>query len=323
MRQARAPSVRRGLALLLPYPLLSAVVDVYAGHGEQALDPAVVAAVAFTLTVAVFAVPATLRRPRAAPSPGSWPDIPAINVTTALTWICLLYALKFLEPAVVNAISLAVGPAFTVLAGPLLRRGASVLAAEAAAAAGVLAIVGVLGWGSAAGLTSIGHVGPGRVAAGLAATLASGLGSAGTFIYAKRLSEKGVSTAAVLSRRFGLTAAVSWAIAAADGLPRLAGSLAPGAVVAIVGVAVPAWLLQLGVRHAEPVTVALIDNLAPVLTYLLQLLDGRLHPSPFSLAGILTGTVLIAAGVAARARHDARPPPAGDTVVPSPAARNM
>ena len=317
MRQARAPSMRRGLALLLPYPVLSAVVDVYAGRGEQTLDPAVVAAVAFTITVVMFAVPG-----KAAPTAlrGRWRDVAALNVTTALTWISLLYALKFLEPAVVNAVSLAIGPAVTVMAGPLLRRGTRALPAEAGVAAAVLVTIAVLSWGSADGLTSVGHVGLGPGAAGLAATLLSGLGSAGTFIYAKRLSEAEVRPAAVLSSRFYLTAAVSWVIAAATGLPRLGGSLLPGAVVAVVGVAAPAYLLQLGVRYAEPITVSLIDNLAPVLTYLLQLLDGRLRPSGFSLSGIVTVTVLITAGVIARARHDARARQAGDTVVASSAS---
>src|ERR1700728_2497558 len=149
MRQARRPSTVRGLALLLPYPVLSAVVDVYAGRGEQALDPAVVAAVAFTLTVTLFAVMgvaalgATVRATyspggRGGPTPGpvrtlrAHPaDVLAINISTALTWISLLYALKFLEPAVVNAVSLAIGPAVTAMASPVLRRGTSVLGAEA------------------------------------------------------------------------------------------------------------------------------------------------------------------------------------------------
>jgi drug/metabolite transporter (DMT)-like permease len=299
----------RGLALLLPYPVLSAVVDVYTGRSEHALDPGVVAAVAFTVTVLIFAVPAKTKSPKPQPR-----DIAALNVTTALTWIALLYALKFLEPAVVNAVSLAVGPAITVLAGPLLRRGSAVLSAEAGVAAAVLAMIAVLCWGSAAGLTSVGHIGLGRGLAGLAMTLASGLGSAGTFIYAKRLSEAGVSPATVLSSRFWLTAAASWVIAAASHLPRLGASLLPGLVVAVVGVAVPAYLLQLGVRYTEPITVSLLDNLAPILTYLLQLLNGRLRPSAFSLSGILVITCLIGAGVTARARHDARARLPGDTV---------
>jgi drug/metabolite transporter (DMT)-like permease len=353
MRQARAATTAGGLALLLPYPVLSALVDVYAGHGEQTLDPAVVAAVAFTLTVAVFAAfelvtrtahppprppaplpPAPLptaplptaagrRMPGGLRVPGAGPvrtvrahpgDVLAINISTALTWIALLYALKFLEPAVVNAVSLAIGPAVTAMASPVLRRGTSVLGAEAAVSAAVLAVIVLLCWGSAAGLSSIGHLSPGRAAAGLAVTLISGLGSAGTFIYAKRLSEAGVSPASVLSSRFWLTAAAAWVIAAASHVPQLAASLVPGAVVAVVGVAVPAYLLQLGIRYTEPITISLLDNLAPLLTYLLQFLDGRLRPSAFSLMGILTITGLITTGIVVRARHDAVPAQAGGTV---------
>jgi drug/metabolite transporter (DMT)-like permease len=320
MREARAPSLGQGLALLLPYPVLSAVVDVYTGRSEQALDPAVVAAVAFTLTAVIFAVPRAGRSRTNPLRPGghalrdSRRDVAALNITTALTWIALLYALKFLEPAVVNAVSLAIGPAVTVAAGPLLRRGSTVLTAEAGVAAAVLATIAVLCWGSADGLTSIGQVSLGRGLIGLALTLVSGLGSAGTFIYAKRLSEAGVAPAAVLSSRFWLTAAASWVLALSTHLPRLAESLLPGLVVAVVGVAAPAYLLQLGVRHTEPITVSLLDNLAPMLTFLLQLLDGRLRPSAFSLSGIVVITCLVGAGVAARARHDAHARLPGDTV---------
>jgi drug/metabolite transporter (DMT)-like permease len=310
----REPNLGRGLALLLPYPVLSAVVDVYTGHTEQSLDPAVVAAVAFTLTVAIFAVSRASKTPPGPRCGSHLRDVAALNLTTALTWITLLYALKFLEPAVVNAVSLAVGPAITVIAGPLLRRGSSVLTAEAGAAIAVLAVIAVLCWGSADGLTSIGHIGLGRGLTGFGLTFVSGLGSAGTFIYAKRLSEAGVRPTAVLSSRFWLTAAASWVLAVASHLPRLAQSLLPGLVVAVIGVAAPACLLHLGVRYTEPITVSLLDNLAPMLTYLLQLLDGRLRPSAFSLSGILAITCLIGGGVVARARHDARPPVPGDTV---------
>ena len=312
----REPNLGRGLALLLPYPVLSAVVDVYTGHTEQSRDPAVVAAVAFTLTVAIFAVPRASKTPpgKTPPSGSHLRDLAALSLTTALTWITLLYALKFLEPAVVNAVSLAVGPAITVIAGPLLRRGSSVLTAEAGAAIAVLAVIAVLCWGSADGLTSIGHIGLGRGLTGFGLTFVSGLGSAGTFIYAKRLSEAGVRPTAVLSSRFWLTAAASWVLAVASHLPRLAQSLLPGLVVAVIGVAAPACLLHLGVRYTEPITVSLLDNLAPMLTYLLQLLDGRLRPSAFSLSGILAIACLIAGGVVARARHDARPAVPGDTV---------
>src|ERR1700722_1978705 len=194
----REPNLGRGLALLLPYPVLSAVVDVYTGHTEQSLDPAVVAAVAFTLTVAIFAVPRASKTPPRKTPPSKTPpggshlrDVAALNLTTALTWITLLYALKFLEPAVVNAVSLAVGPAITVIAGPLLRRGSSVLTAEAGAAIAMLAVIAVLCWGSADGLTSIGHIGLGRGLTGFGLTFVSGLGSAGTFIYTQRLREGG------------------------------------------------------------------------------------------------------------------------------------
>jgi len=301
----------RGVPPLLAYAFLSASVDVYAGHQEQSLDPIAVGAISFTLAALVFLAPDAARRGAATLRPlRTHPyEVIALNVSIAVTWLFLLYALKLLEPAVVNAVALAVGPTLTILIGPLLRRGARVLTSEVIAGAGIMILIGVLSWGSVAGASGVLRIGAGPALIGLAATLLSGLGTTGNVIFSKRLSEAGYRPAEVLPIRYFLMIAVCWAVLPAGHSQRLTAAFVPAAVIALIGVVGPNYLVQRGLGHTEPITVSLFQNLAPVFTYLLQLLDSRLQPSAVSLAGVLGITALVAAGVVGRGRHEARAGP--------------
>lgn len=166
----------------------------------------------------------------------------------------------------------------------------------------------MLSWGSLAGLSGVQRLGAGRAALGLAATVLSGLGTTGNVIYSKRLSEAGYHPAEVLPVRYFLMIAICWAVLVGGHGQHLTVAFVPAAVIALIGVVGPSYLVQLGLGQAEPITVALLANLAPVLTYLLQLADSRLRASAVSLAGVLGITALVAAGVIARGRREARRP---------------
>ena len=298
----------RGWLPLLAFALLSAAVDVYAGNRLQALSPLAVAAISFTLTAAFFLGGEGLRRRGPSPLRTRAGDVAVLNVSTAATWLSLLYALKLLEPAVVNVVGLALGPLLTVLLAPLLRRGGSILRAEVAVSAGICACIVLLAWESIAGRSGIGHPAAGQVDLGLALTLVCGVASTVNVIYSKRLSDAGHRPEEVLAVRFFLIIAVSWALLAAGGPARIAEALLPGAVIAVIGVALPMYLLQLGIRYTEPITASLLTTLSPPFAFLLQLPDRRLHPSALTLIGIAGITALVAVGVLARGRLEGEHP---------------
>ncbi|MFC7613536.1 EamA family transporter [Actinokineospora soli] len=103
----------RGLLWLIPFVVLVAATDVYAGFVVQSVNPITVAAVSFTIAAVLFVGTHTLRSGFAAtmrPLRTHRRDVVMLNVMTAATWLTLLYSLVYLEPAVVSVISFAIGP---------------------------------------------------------------------------------------------------------------------------------------------------------------------------------------------------------------------
>ncbi|GAA1255934.1 EamA family transporter [Kitasatospora nipponensis] len=313
-----APSTRiwRGVAPLVGFAALSAAADVYLGAELQAHSPFGFAALAFSLTAAFFLALTVLRAgPRAVLRPllANGADVLAINVSTAVGWLTMLEALRLLEPAVVNVAVLAAGPPAMVLLGPLMRRGTRASAGEVRASVGILGCLLVLFWGALAGRGGLGHAPAGQVLAGIALTLVSGVFSTVNVLCSKRLSEAGHGPQVVLSVRFFLLIAVALAVARTESAPDPGALLLPATPFAALGVALPLYLIQAGVRHTEPVTASLLCTLSPLFTFVLQLPDHRLTPSPLTLACICVITALVGVGLLRRPR------PTGPPTVPAPA----
>lgn len=298
----------RVAAPLLAYAALTAAMDVYGGNRLQTITPESLAAVSFTFTAAFFIGSEALRNGSASfrMMREHGYDVIAINITTAVTWLATFYALQNLEPAVVNVVGLGLIPVCTVFAGPLLRRGSSVLGMEVAAALGICAFMAILVWGTFAGRTGIGEIRAEHAAWGLIAAVICALGSAGNIIYMKRLSDAGQSPQAVLAVRFGFTIVIGWLLMGLGSRSDLAEAVVPGAIVAVIGVGLPIYVLQRGIKHTEPIIASLFVSLSPLFAFMMQLLDGRLHPSTLTILGIVGIVSFAAVGTIARGRLDRR-----------------
>uniref|UniRef100_A0AAU2VFC9 DMT family transporter n=1 Tax=Streptomyces sp. NBC_00003 TaxID=2903608 RepID=A0AAU2VFC9_9ACTN len=299
----------QGLLPLTSFAFLTAALDVFAGNQLQAHSPATVAAISFTLATVFFlgggmirqGVTATLR-----PIRDNRYDVIMINVTTAVTWLSMLYALRFLEPAVVNVVGLALGPLLTVLVSPVLRPGTTVLRTETIISLIIGVMIAMLVWGSFTGRSAVGERSMTDTAIGIALTLVTGLGSATNVIYSKRLSEAKLKPQSVLALRFFLMIVAAWALVAFDDRRGITAAFVPSLVIAVIGVAVPLYLLQVGIRHTEPITASVLLTLSPLFAFFLQLTDHRLTWSALTFLGVIGIVSLVAISTVARAKHDAK-----------------
>jgi drug/metabolite transporter (DMT)-like permease len=127
-------------------------------------------------------------------------------------------------------------------------------------------------------------------ALGVGLTLLSGSAISINILLCKRLHERGVAPAPMLSVRFIGVVVVALALApfvrtgpslwSSSGLPTIAG-------VALLLIVLPLYLNQRGLALASPMTVRIVHAAGPVLVFAIQLLEGRLPASPWSLAVIV------------------------------------
>jgi hypothetical protein len=103
----------------------------------------------------------------------------------------------------------------------------------------------------------------------------------------------------VLAVRTFLILAVTRTLTGLSAKPQLAATFPPALSIALIGAAIPLYLLQAGIKHTEPITAAIVPSLPPPAAYLLPLPAGQLKAPALTLAGVLAIVILVA-------RHDAR-----------------
>ena len=302
-----------GFLASLVFTCLASVRDVYFGGLFQSTSPLGVAVVAFTLCSVIF-LPIAL-----VGSPGSLGRLLRhrrvllwVNVTTALAWISFFYALSTIEPLLVQILFAGVGPLsvvwidrFAGLPSPPLRPGERQI--HLALGASLVLAAGV----ALAGLSGAGPQALGTSALGVALATGAGVSISASTVLSRRLNDAGVAPAAVISLRFVGAIGLALTLSLASGSSMLAlGSKADVAVVlgaALFLIVLPNYVNQVGIALASPLTVRAVMALGPVLIFGLQLVEGRLSPSPSSLAtAVLYGIFAISAAMARRGHSISR-----------------
>lgn len=293
-----------GPLMVILFCLSQAFRDVYLGHVFQRVDFFAVVLLAFAPSTLFFAALSFWR------TPADWRrlaiqgrTILAMNVTTALAWTSYFFALTHLEPAAVNTLHSGVGP-FTVIvlgwAGVALAGKVDMGRAEAMCQAGAaltlvgLAVVVVAGWSGlgrpdAAGLAALGLL----VVSGASITI--------SHLYSRRMAEAGFGADTITAVRYFFI--MIGATIALVGLGRPTGvtgafDAATLGLAAAVLIALPLYILQVGVARTPQLTAHVIRALGPVFVFALQQLDGRLSMSlPVLALIILYSFFVIAANV--------------------------
>ena len=297
-----------GVLASLAFMALASVRDVYFGGLFQSTDPLGVAIVGFAACALLFAPIALVRSPESfrllARRPG---EVLAVNVTTALAWIAFFYALRTIEPLLVQILFSGIGPLsvtwldrFVVLTSPepldRTERGIHLGLLVSLVLAAAVAVGGLSGTGPQPVTTALLGVGL-AVGAGICISLST--------VLSRRLSDAGVLPSALVSVRFvgAVVLAAALVVVSGGGLS-LGGSrqeivVAVAAVLALI--VFPIYVNQVGTALASPLTVRAVLALGPVVIFVLQLVEGRLTPSPYSLGcAVLYGPFAVSAAVARR-----------------------
>lgn len=216
-----------------------------------------------------------------------------LNVFTAITFLSFFQALKFIEPAVVSAIEIGIGPIF-VVALVWLVFGSPPKTHNIIVGSGILAGCVLLMNSALRGSGML--VSSDYAVLGILFSLASGIGAVVITMLSKQLSKNGWSRDAILAHRFYLIVLVSFCIALFEPMPEsmdLSVLLPAIVLVSVAGVLVPLYLLQSAIGKTEPYVIITTMALLPVLTFLWEFLSPRYQWSLLTAIGVLMITVFL------------------------------
>ncbi|MCG8425692.1 MAG: hypothetical protein MJE77_48045 [Proteobacteria bacterium] len=296
-----------GALLILSFVFFSAVRDVYFSGVFRDFDFFTVVFISFFCTSLFFFALSLLRhRSELAIAAAKFRVVWWMNVTTAIAWILYFFAIKCIEPSVVNTLWAGAAPVILgVLSwlGFTISKPEPIRGLERGLHLGILASLVFLAWVTLSGLSGVEDVDFGLAVLGLAAIFLSSTSIVISVLISKHLHEIGVGAEAVVGLRFVLLAVVAGVVVVfgSKGPDGGAFAAAIGLIPAAAGLLIlPIYLFQKGMVHTTPITAETIGTLGPILIFLLQLTDTEIGFSFYSLGGIVAYTVFSVSAVVFR-----------------------
>lgn len=290
-----------GALCVFVFVLCSAFRDVYFGGVFQSISVFLVLLIAFGtmtvagLTISVWKNPASLKIIAAAPK-----DAAMMNLATAGAWTCYFFALKFLDPSIVNTLFAGIGPFVVIaLAGSRfsIARPSHSTSLQRVLQMGIVLTLLTLVWIVVSGRSGF-QSGDAWLAFGSAMlALVAGASVTVGHLFAKRLDERGVAPSALLGTRFfGLLAVAACGIAS-EGSPTSPGidtqGLVSVAAAAILLIVMPVWFNQIGMAKISPLSARVITAFGPVLVFGLQQFDTRITWSTETFVAVTVYSALV------------------------------
>ncbi len=258
-------SVGFGRAMIVLAVLMQALGKVAYGTWLGTVPSNLFVFLSFALTAAFF-----LAVSRRGVGERAWGPLLLLNAATALTFIAFFYALKLIEPAIVGAVEIGIGPVIVVLIA-LATTGERPAPLRILVCLGILVGCSVLALAALRG-TGFASFGP-QAWIGLGASVAAGVGAVLITLSSRALLNRGWRFGAVLAHRFYLILPVSLVLAIGGGGASVAwtgGLVAMLLAVSVVGVLAPLYLLQIGIGRCDPYTVMVTMAALPVLTFAIE-----------------------------------------------------
>ncbi len=299
-----------GASCIAIFVVSTAFRDVYLGGVFQSVNVFVVQLVAFGIATAAGLGLAWARGCSLKPFFRAPVDVLMMNLTTAGAWICYFFALKFLDPSIVNTLFAGVGP-FVIMAirasGHPIARSNPCSTLQTYLQVGVIGSLGALIWIVAAGRSGFQSSDP--LAALGSAVLALLAGSLITVshLFGKRLDEAGAAPEVLVGTRFIGILAMACIVIGVEGpgdvMPPAMDMLRLAGASSLLIVA-PVFFNQIGMAKISPLSARIIAAFGPALIFILQQVDDRIAWSTETLIAIVAYSGLVtAANLAQGMRH--------------------
>jgi drug/metabolite transporter (DMT)-like permease len=293
----------RGIFWCCTFLMLDAVQAVFCGGIFQRMDSFLIGAVVFGLPAAgcilwtAFKNPDELLNAVQARNALVW-----LNVTAAGAWLTYLIAIQLIEPAVAFTIFSGVIPIAAATArhlgvplAPRLRNAIEVVGYVVLAAGMIaLACFTLLGW---SGFVRGGVL---VATAGLSLAALAGVLIAGMLLAGYSLNSAGVGPVAQFGLRFPLyvvLALTGFALGIDDKGPVPLADLLYTVLVGLAVLAFPIYAVQKAISLTSPLTIGAFAAVGPLVVFLLQMVEGRVHYSSATLVGLMiyfTGALIAA-----------------------------
>lgn len=251
--------------------------------------------ISFALTASFF-----LALSRQGVGEKAWGPLLLLNASTALTFLCFFYALKLIEPAIVGAVEIGIGPLLAVGIAFALT-GERPTRLRVAVCGGILIGCAILGLSAmqGSGFATFGW----NAWLGLSASAAAGVGAVLITIASKTLLNRGWKFGAVLAHRFYLILPISLAMTWGTDTTGIDWSntlVLQLLVVSLIGVLAPLYLLQVGIGRCDAYTVMVTMAALPVLTFVVEGFSPVYSWSWLTAAGLAVVTAFLLVDVVAR-----------------------
>jgi hypothetical protein len=296
-----------GFAVALSFVCLAGARDVYLGGLFQRVSPSAVALVAFGACTSVL-LPVALvcygdalgilrRQARAI----FW-----VNVTSAVGWLSFLGSLRLTEPCLVQISYFGVGPFSVVWIDRYLSRTMAPVTLTRAERPIFIGLLLSLVFASIVAISGLSGMGPqpaGKRMLGVSLAIAGGVAMSVSTMQCRWLNDAGVRPGILFSLRYPMTtlAASLLVFMSPAGMSSTPPWISAIMATAVLLILVPSYINQVAISLASPLTVRVVMASAPVIIFLLQTIEGRLSPSPYSLAAaMLYAPFAVLAGLARR-----------------------
>jgi drug/metabolite transporter (DMT)-like permease len=273
--------------MVLAYVVLGSMQDVYLARLFQTQNPLNVAFFSFVFATVIFRL--VNLKSKTKKRLGAPVEFIKLNLVTAATWLTFFVALKYLEPAVVGAISFAMIPALSTVFTPVMRSKRPVTTKEYISASGVTLGLALLIGATITQNSSKTGMPTNDMLLGIFFAFVAAVGMTLNSFIVKDLTEKKFSALDILKRRFTVLIFVTGAFVFMGETPVFKPDLSlivQMVFIAIIVVVIPMFLIQKAIERLEPIGIALFISFTPVVTFAFESFDSNLHLSAFTLAGV-------------------------------------